>query len=335
MAKTNSGLVAYVKTKVGCYYWFGCFGQMASRSLYNSKKAQYPKYYTASDFSKQIANPKQVFDCAGLIKAYLWTKSITDTNPVYKSSQDWGATTMYNQAKSKGSISSFKKIDGQLVFKGNDQKKSHVGVYIGNDYVVEAKGHAYGVVMTKFSSGGWKYWAQYSLITDDTSKPEPQPEPTPEPQPTRDKHSDDYAGIWKVTAHSGLWLRAFPNGEKITCIPFNKHVNCSGDYQTASDGEWLKVTYDGMTGYSFKSYLTKLVEGNFSKEYVGTFKVTAPSGLWMRTGAGTKNDKITCLSFGSKVTCGGFFEDIDGTIWLKVTQGGNTGWSSSDWLRKI
>ena len=335
MAKTNSGLVAYVKAKVGCYYWYGTFGQMASRSLYNSKKAQYPKYYTASDFNTQIANPKQVFDCAGLIKAYLWTKSINDTNPVYKPSQDYGATSFYNSAKSKGSISSFKKIAGQLVFKGTDKTKSHVGIYIGDDYVIEAKGHAYGVVKTKFSTGGWKYWAQCHLITDDTSKPEPQPEPTPTPEPTGDKHSDDYSGIWKVTAVSGLNMRVAPNKEIIMTIPYRKQVACSGYYQTASDGDWLKVSYLGKIGYCFKKYLSKIIDGNFSNDYVGTFMVTAPSGLWMRTGAGTKNDKIMCLSYCSKVSCGGFYEDIDGTIWLKVTQGGNTGWSSSDWLRKI
>lgn len=332
MAKTNSGLVAYVKAKVGCYYWFGTYGQMASKSLYNSKKAQYPKYYTASDFSKQIANPKQVFDCAGLIKAYLWTKSINDTKPVYKSSQDYGATGFYNSAKSKGSISSFKKIAGQLVFKGTDKTKSHVGVYIGNDRVVEAKGHAYGVIESKFSSGGWKYWAQCHLIEKDD---QPEPQPTPTPTPSEDKHSDAYAGIWKVTAQSGLWMRKSPNGEKITLIPYKKQVSCSGDYQTASDGEWLKVTYDGKTGYSFKKYLDKIVDGNFSSSYVGTYQVTAQHGLWMRKGAGTKNDKIICMSYGSKAECGGFYEDIDGTIWLKVTQYGYVGWSSSEYLKKL
>lgn len=327
MAKTNSGLVTYVKAKIGCYYWYGTFGQMASKSLYNSKKSQYPKHYTASDFSKQIANPKQVFDCAGLIKAYLWTKSIDDVHPVYKPSQDFGATGFYNSAKSKGSISSFKKIAGQLVFKGNDKKKTHVGVYIGGDYVIEAKGHSYGVVKTKFSTGGWKYWAQCHLLVNDTEKPEP--------QPTGDKHSDDYAGIWKVTAVSGLNMRVAPNKDIIMTIPHNKHVNCSGDYQTASDGDWLKVTYAGKTGYCIKKYLSKLIEENFNKEYVGTYQVTAKDGLWMRSGAGKKHGKIICMSYGSKCTCGGFYETIDGTIWLKVTQGGNTGWSSSEWLRKI
>ena len=133
MAKTNTGLAEYCLAKVGCYYWFGTFGQMASRSLYNSKKAQYPKYYTASDFNAQIADPKQVFDCAGLIKAYLWTDSINDTTPTYKSSQDYGATGFYNQAKVKGNLPKSGLKVGTLLFKGGEKTKSHVGVYCGGD----------------------------------------------------------------------------------------------------------------------------------------------------------------------------------------------------------
>lgn len=201
MAKTNTGLVAYVNAKVGCYYWFGTFGQMASKSLYNSKKNQYPKYYTASDFATQIAHPKQVFDCAGLIKAYLWTDSIDDTTPTYKSSQDYGATGFYNQAKKKGAWSSSVKMKiGTLVFKGTDKTKSHVGVYVGNNKVVEAKGHAYGVITSTLSSGGWKYWAECHLITYE-SEPEPAPQPTPTP-------SNEYT---VNTSGDALRLRTEPN----------------------------------------------------------------------------------------------------------------------------
>lgn len=268
MAKTNSGLVTYVKAKIGCYYWFGTFGQMASKSLYNSKKAQYPKYYTASDFSKQIANPKQVFDCAGLPKAYLWTKSIDDVHPVYKPSQDFGATGFYNSAKSKGSISSFKKIAGQLVFKGNDKKKTHVGVYIGGDYVIEAKGHAYGVVKTKFSTGGWKYWAQCHLIKDDTSKPKakpttPAPEPvppttTPAPKPTV-KPKPKYAGSYKVTAENGLNMRsgAGTSHSLITTLKKGTKVTCAGDNKIVKGKRWLKVTAGKHKGWCISSYLKK------------------------------------------------------------------------------
>lgn len=177
MAKTNSGLVAYVKAKIGCYYWFGTFGQVSSQKLYEAKKAQYPEYYKASDFAKQIAVPKQVFDCAGLIKAYLWTDSIDDTTPKYNAKQDYGATAFYANCNPRGTIGTFDHVPGRLVFKGQGTKMSHVGVYIGNNMIVEAKGHKYGVILSTINSD-WTNWGQCNLIQED-STPEPQPEPTP------------------------------------------------------------------------------------------------------------------------------------------------------------
>ena len=198
MAKTNSGLVNYVKAQHGKPYWFGTFGQTASAALYNQKKKQYPAYYTAKDFPKQYG--KRVHDCAGLPKGYLWSATPTST-PVYNAKQDVGSNTMYNQAKEKGKISTFKKIPGQLVFKANALGvKSHVGVYIGNNKVEEAKGHAYGVVTSSITSG-WTHWAQHKDIQKDNA-PAPAPAPAPTPKPTATKY--------KVTAKSGLRVRKGP-----------------------------------------------------------------------------------------------------------------------------
>ena len=171
MAKTNSGLIAYCLAQIGLPYWYGTFGQKASASLYNAKKSQYPKYYTATDFASQYG--KRVHDCCGLIKGYLWSETPT-SSPKYNSSQDVSAKGLYNKCSKKGGMSSFDKVAGRLVFKGTTTSSiTHVGVYIGDDTVVEAKGHAYGVIKSKFSNGGWSFWGQCQWIEDDTSKPEP------------------------------------------------------------------------------------------------------------------------------------------------------------------
>lgn len=172
MAKTNSGLVEYCKAQVGKPYWFGTFGQTASAGLYAEKKKQYPNYYTASDFSSQYG--KRVHDCAGLIKGYLWSATPTSA-PKYNASQDYGATTFYATCTKKGAIGSFDRVEGRLVFRGSGQSMSHMGVYIGDDTVIEAKGHAYGVIKSKFTGGGWTNWGQCKFIDED---PEPVPVPT-------------------------------------------------------------------------------------------------------------------------------------------------------------
>lgn len=159
--KTNAWLIEYARAHVGCPYWFGCFGQKATAALLAAKKKQYPKYYTATDFTTQFG--KQVFDCAGLIKGALWSDTITGT-PKYNAKTDFGANGFYNAAKKKGAIKTFDKVNGRLVFKGTDKTKSHVGVYC-DGFVYEAKGHAYGVIQSKFDSS-WKYWAQCHLFSD-------------------------------------------------------------------------------------------------------------------------------------------------------------------------
>lgn len=256
MAKTNTGLAAYAKAKVGCYYWFGTYGQMASKSLYTAKKKQYPKYYTAKDFATQIAHPKQCMDCSGLIKAYLWTDSISDKTPKYNAKQDFGATGFYNHAKHKGKYSSSVKMKiGTLVFKGDDKTKTHVGVYVGNNTVVEAKGHAYGVVSTKLSSGKWKYWAECHLITY-AAEPAPAPQPAPEPTPTVAKY--------KVTTHGDvLRLRAKPNtdSEILANMPNGTVIEVSEIVKGESisgNTDWAKTVYKGKTGYCSCKYLIKV-----------------------------------------------------------------------------
>lgn len=168
MSKTNSGLIAYAKAQLGKPYWWGTFGQIASGSLYASKKKQYPSYYTAGDFSSQYG--RRVHDCIGLIKGYLWSDMPTST-PVYNAAQDKSASGMYAISKTKGVSSTFDYIPGRLIYKGSSPSSiNHVGVYIGGGMLIEAKGHAYGVVQGPFNVSEWPYWSQCPYIAVDTNR---------------------------------------------------------------------------------------------------------------------------------------------------------------------
>ena len=156
MAKTNTGLVEYAKAQLGKPYWYGCYSQIATEVLYQQKKRQYPGYYTARDFKNQYG--QRVHDCIGLIKGYLWSDTPTST-PKYNAAQDVTADGMLDKCKEKGDISTIPELPGVLVF-----SSQHVGVYIGNGYVIEAKCHAEGVVKTRLSSRGWKSWGKCPWI---------------------------------------------------------------------------------------------------------------------------------------------------------------------------
>lgn len=155
--KTNVGLVEYCKKQLGKPYWWGTFGQVADETLYQQKKKQYPKQYTANDFQSQYG--KNVHDCVGLIKGYRWLDEKTG-KVIYNPIQDVDVSGMLNMCTKQGAISTIPDVIGTLVF-----MNGHVGVYIGNGEVIEARGHAYGVVKTKLKERPWIKWGQPAWIS--------------------------------------------------------------------------------------------------------------------------------------------------------------------------
>lgn len=76
---------------------------------------------------------------------------------------------MLSACKKKGKIGTMPDVPGVLVF-----LPGHVGVYIGGGYVIEAKGHRYGVVKTALKGRGWTDWGYCPWITYEektTTKP--------------------------------------------------------------------------------------------------------------------------------------------------------------------
>jgi cell wall-associated NlpC family hydrolase len=166
MAKTATGLVEYAKAQLGRPYWYGTFGQAANKPLYNEKKRQYPSYYKW-EYAGEIA---KVHDCVGLIKGYLWCDSPEDNTPVYNAAQDISANMMCEACTKTGAMISIPEVPGVLVFMDR-----HVGIYIGGGEVIEARGHAYGVVKTKLKDRNWKLWGYCPYLSyDKYSDPEPE-----------------------------------------------------------------------------------------------------------------------------------------------------------------
>ena len=144
---TNTYLIEYAKAQVGKAYWNGTFGQGASKSLYASNKKRLPGEYKWS-YNGEYDGQK-VHDCHGLIKGAFWCKDKNSTAYVYqKDMPDCDIPTAYNRCTEKGSIASIPSIPGLYVFTSNF---GHIGIYDGNGYVYEAKGHAWGVVKSKLT----------------------------------------------------------------------------------------------------------------------------------------------------------------------------------------
>lgn len=95
-------------------------------------------------------------DCVGLIKGYLWTN---DGKLTYNASQDKDVSGMLAQCNAIGSVKNIPEVAGMLVF-----MKGHVGVYIGNGEVIEARGHKYGVVKTKLKERPWEVFGRLKWL---------------------------------------------------------------------------------------------------------------------------------------------------------------------------
>lgn len=231
--KDNNWLVDYCKAQVGKPYWFGTFGQVGSASLYQSKQNQYPNQYPPKKFTKDSfikGYGKKVHDCAGLIKGALWCDSFDDPTPAYNASEDYGANKMFTNATQNGSMNTFIDIPGILVFKGTDKTKSHVGVYIGNGKVIEAKGHSYGVVTSDIS--GWKYWAQSNLFEYKTASI-----PAPVVTNTYIVKVNTVLNVRSGAGTSYPVVGKLKNGTKVSVFEIK------GTWGRIGNGQWVSMNY--------------------------------------------------------------------------------------------
>ena len=291
MSKTNKGLVEYAKAQLGKPYWYGTFGQLSTPTLYSQKKKQYPKYYGWSYTTKELN--QKVHDCVGLIKGYLWCDTPTDTTPSYKSAQDVSATGMLNKCVEKGSIGTMPDIPGILVF-----LPGHVGVYIGDGYVIEAMNHNKGVVKTKLAGRGWKNWGKCPWITyEAVQKPATNTKPTTTTPTTNNSSATKVIATGVVNCYSLNFRNGVgTNNTKILkVLKKNTKVSIIGKVSN-----WYKVIVDGITGYVKASYIT------------WNGKVTGGT-VNLRKGASTSYGIVTVIPKGTAVSV------IDSTgSWYKI-----------------
>ena len=139
-SKTCSGLASYANAHIGCPYWWGTFGTVASQALLSYKLAQYPEWYSPKQSSLVNDFGQQVFDCVGLIKGYRWDDGTSD--PAYVAEQDWDAAGMFSHCAGLWGtigdadwVSTYSLYPGVLVFQSLSGKIVHVGVSIGNGTV--------------------------------------------------------------------------------------------------------------------------------------------------------------------------------------------------------
>ncbi|HML48754.1 MAG TPA: NlpC/P60 family protein, partial [Clostridia bacterium] len=276
--KNNVGLVEWAQSWLGQAYWYGTYGAKCTESLLAAKSKQYPSHYTEKRmprYRQDIAQGKRAFDCVGLIKGYLWEK---DGVIIYNRDTDTTASGMYNKSTVKGVIQTLVDVPGVLVY-----GPGHIGVYIGNGEVIEARGFAYGVIQTKIQGSSWTNWCTCPWISYEGYEDKLTPEAFGEPYLAIVHTKRDPLNIWTSSKKTQSLLKV-AKGDVVSVIGY-------GD-----EPGWMKVEKDGVVGYADGQYLLRTgdvdLEDDPHEDADETVDVDEPEGSFMRYRAkvvGVKN----------------------------------------------
>ena len=162
--KNSTDLVAWAEEAYsdGWGYVWGTYGLILTQNSFEYLCEQDPKHVGKySDFIQESWVGRRTADCVGLIKSYLWYNP--ETRQIewgYGGAEDVGANKMYKSATESGPISEMPDIPGLGVW-----HNGHVGIYVGNGFVIQAMGTKYGVVKTRLEGSNFTNWFKIPGVT--------------------------------------------------------------------------------------------------------------------------------------------------------------------------
>lgn len=219
-----------------------------------------------------------VTDCSGL---FAWSfeqlggKIAHGSNSIYVS-----------YCKSKGKLNQGKRADGKTLLPGtavfvyNGSRYSHIGLYIGDGWVIEAKGTKAGVIKTPVSDKKWTNWGELKDVSYDAAPAEdPGKEEPVEDKPTLRRGSK---GKWVTTVQTMLKNKGYDLGPCGVDGDFGKATEKAvkefqADHGLDPDGVVGPKTYDALEEQGTNLYtvtiphLTKYKAESLLKDYTGAY----------------------------------------------------------------
>ena len=148
----------YLFEQIGCIYCWGASGQAASNALIDSMENSSGNKRRAKNFlAKQIKagyTNLKAYDCSGLISRWLQDHGLAKKKR--NCNHLWAMCSAVQKTE-------LEPLD--WVFRGSDDDKTHVGVYMGNGIVIECKGRDDGVVIRGIDTTT-NYWTYFGHPVD-------------------------------------------------------------------------------------------------------------------------------------------------------------------------
>jgi hypothetical protein len=168
---TNTGLVKHVKMALNLrtkYMWGGILRTIEKqyatlKKIYGTKAGTGYTEARWKELSELFGKDCYGVDCVGLVKSYLWSgKENGGTgSPMYGKSgypPDINANLMFQRATEKGPINTLPEIPGLILY---SKTHPHVGVYIGDGWLIESTLSARGDGVSKAKVSDWNGWTHW------------------------------------------------------------------------------------------------------------------------------------------------------------------------------
>ncbi len=238
----------------GWGYIYGTAGRLWTEALQRSWSEHPHKNYEKTKQYGARWIGKMVTDCSGLP---LWALKQLGEEIVHHARYQYTDASKY-----RGKLVDGKRTDGMpllpgtaVFLQGNQEHIHHVGVYVGHNICIEAKGTQWGVVTSEPEH--WDHWGELKVV-DYTNAADIENEPIPE-VPENIKKDDVLFRV--IVDNPGAWLnvRSGPG----TSYPVLFRVE-KGDVAevlaVSEDNKWDQIRCNGRIGWASAEYLSVVDE---------------------------------------------------------------------------
>ena len=161
--KNSTDLVIYAEQayRNGWGYTSGTFGRVLTEDALDLLIKMYPS--KVGDYEGIIRRKwlgRRTADCMGLIKGYCWYDPETGGFD-YQSNGllDYDIRSFYHAAEVKGTMDTMPDVPGLAVW-----WDGHMGVYVGDGYVIHAYDYDSGVIKERLEEEPWTNWMQIPCV---------------------------------------------------------------------------------------------------------------------------------------------------------------------------